>query len=55
MAPSRRVGGRKWTDLKIDLGEFRGQDVEVTVEDAVGGNEPYNNGAYFDYVDFFKD
>jgi hypothetical protein len=49
------VGGRKWTDLKIDLGEFRGKDVEFIVEDAAGGNEPYINGAYFDYVDFFKD
>jgi len=52
---SEIVGGRKWTDLKIDLGEFRGKDVEVIVEDAAGGNEPYVNGAYFDYVDFFKD
>ncbi|KPK83755.1 MAG: hypothetical protein AMJ81_07380 [Phycisphaerae bacterium SM23_33] len=52
---TQAIAGRRWTDLKVDLGEFRGKDVEVVVENAAGGRHPYYEGAYFDYVDFFED
>jgi hypothetical protein len=50
---SQVIAGRRWADLKIDLGEFGGKDVEVVVENAAGGTHPYYEGAYFDYIDFF--
>lgn len=49
------VGGRRWTDLKIDLGELGGKDDEVIVENAAGGRHPCYEAAYFDYIDFFDD
>jgi len=54
---AKQVISQRLRDIADDavLGEFRGKDVEVVVEDAVGGKEPYCNGAYFDYVDFFAD
>jgi len=50
---SKTIPVKPWQDVKIDLGEHAGKDVEFTIELVVPEKQRWAEGAFFDYIEFF--
>jgi len=51
---TKAIPVRPWQDVKIDLAEHAGKDAEVTIELVVPEKQRWAEGAFFDYIEFFR-